>query len=660
MRTYRLQAPAPAGHIDYRAELNEQQHEVVMAGGGARLVIAGAGSGKTRTLTYRVARLLEQGVAADRIALCTFTNKAAHEMLSRVEHLVAGEARRVAGGTFHHLANRLLRERSAAVGLSQDYSILDQEDARDLLGDCLSAVTGMRRRRQLAIQPNVLLGLIGLAVNTITPLQQVVLERAPGLVAKLDDLLAAARAYRDRKLQMNAVDFDDLLWLFDQLLAEQPQGAALAELFDHVLVDEYQDTSPLQADLVDRLATGSGNLTVVGDDAQSIYGFRGADPSNVLTFAERWPEMQLHKLEINYRSSPQILELANATIAHNRDQVPKTLRPTRPTAERPALVPLRDGDMEAAFVAQRVLELSDEGLDLDEMAVLYRAHHHSMQLQVELTRRGIPYRVRSGVRFFEQAHIKDVLAHLRAVLNPREELSWLRLLRLQPGIGRTGAARIWQQLSRHQDPLRAALALEPEAVAARNRPGWHRVRRLLDQLTSEPTRDQAGLAIQAVLDGGYAELLPGLYRDADSRRDDIVQLAAYADRFNDPRSLLAELNLLASFASETVLEPGETETLLTLSSVHQAKGLEWRVVFVLALNEGAFPHPRAVREQGGLEEERRLFYVAVTRCQQQLYLLSRQVEDRPHQRRTLLKPSRFLDEVAGGSLFERWQIETGD
>ncbi len=660
MKTYRLNRPQPGG-LDYESALNPQQLDVVMAGDGAHLVIAGAGSGKTRTLTYRVARLIERGVPADGLVLCTFTNKAAREMLDRVEHLVAGEVHRVWGGTFHHLANRLLRAAAAQLGYGDDYTILDQEDARDLLGDCLAERAGDKRGRKLGTRPAVLGGLIGLAINTLTPLDQIVLERAPTLVRQLDDLLAAARAYRQRKQKMNAMDFDDLLLLLHQLLAEQPrQAEALTRGFQHVLVDEYQDTSPLQAELVDLLAGPSGNLTVVGDDAQSIYAFRGADPENILTFQERWPDGDLHKLERNYRSTPQVLALANAAIAANIRQIPKQLEATVPDGELPALVPLRDGDQEAAFVAQRVMELADEGVGLADMAVLYRAHHHSMQLQVELTRRGIPYLVRSGVRFFEQAHIKDVLAHLRLLVNPREELSWLRALRLQPGVGRTGAARIWERLARSDDPLGATLGPGAEQLASgRNRSGWDRLRGLLSSLADPEARQHASVAIQAVLDGGYAELLPNLYSNPDSRREDIEQLAGYADQFDDPHSFLSELNLLASFASETILAADSPEESLTLSSIHQAKGLEWRVVFVLALNEGAFPHPRAIQEDSGLEEERRLFYVAVTRTKELLHLLTRQVDDRPGRRRLLLKPSRFLDETAGRDLFERWAIETG-
>ena len=658
MKTYRLDRPQPKNLIDYEAVLNPRQLEAVMAGDGPQLIIAGAGSGKTRTLTYRVARLIERGVPANSIALCTFTNKAAREMLQRVEHLVAERVNQVWGGTFHHLANRLLRDVAPVIGYRSEFSILDAEDAKDLLGDCLADGQAGKRRKKLGTRPGVLSGLLGLSINTLTPLDQIVLQQAPALAGKLDSLLEAARKYRDRKQRMNVMDFDDLLYNLHRALHDQQVGAGLAGRFEHVLVDEYQDTSPLQAALVDALAKPHGNPSVVGDDAQSIYGFRGADPDNILSFSERWPDAQIHKLKENYRSSPQILNLANASITHNADQIQKTLTATRPDGELPAVVPVRDADMEAAFVAQRIFDFVDQGIGLSDMAVLYRAHHHSMQLQVELTRREIPYLVRSGVRFFEQAHIKDVLAHLRLVLNPKEELSWLRVLRLQAGIGRTGAGQIWARISSSDDPLIEAMTrVEAKEIASRNRAGWQRVCELLLRLDKPDARQHASVAISAVLEGGYGELLPGLYNNPDSRRDDIEQLAQYADRFDDPIAFLAELNLLASFASETVLDTERPNEMLTLSSIHQAKGLEWGVVFVLCLNEGAFPHPRSLAEQGGLEEERRLFYVACTRTKESLHLLTRQVDDRAGHHRVLLQPSRFLDEVSGLDLYERWVIE---
>jgi DNA helicase-2/ATP-dependent DNA helicase PcrA len=658
MRSYRLEGAGRTGALDYEGQLNPAQREAVLAGDGPQLVIAGAGSGKTRMLTYRVAHLIERGLPASGVVLCTFTNKAAREMLARVEHLVGGEVRQVFGGTFHHLANRLLRSHAREAGLSPAYSILDQEDAHGLLGDCLAAESAGRRA---PVQPAVLGELLGLSINTRTPLEALVQAQAPALADRLPELVRAAEAYRARKRTMDALDFDDLLELLRSLLEEQP---ALAEAISgrclHVLVDEYQDTTPLQVELVDRLAAVHRNLTVVGDDAQTIYGFRGASPRAILGFAERWPGTRLHKLETNYRSTPQVLELANAAIRANRHQIPKTLEPARPPGARPALVPVTDGDVQARFVAQRVLELVAQGWPLSELAALYRAHHHSMELQLELTRRGIPYLVRSGVRFFEAAHVKDVLAFLRLVANPRDELAWLRALRLQPGLGRQTAQRLWDALGASQEPLGLALAPEPPVeLTARARTGWEALRAILVRLDEPAARASASVAIEAVLASGYQAQLAGLYPRPEERLEDLVQLARWAERFEGPRAFLAELSLLGGFGAEEVLSQGEPGERMTLSSIHQAKGLEWRGVFVLALEEGAFPHPRAALELDGLEEERRLFYVAVTRAKDELYLLCRQVDDRPGRRQTFLRPSRFLREVDDGRRLERWNVSQG-
>src|SRR5512136_931060 len=403
-RRYTLQPqPRPAGSLGYHGLLNEQQLAVVEAADGPILVVAGAGSGKTRTLTWRVARLLHDGVAPESVLLLTFTNKAAREMLRRVEEVARVDTRRLEGGTFHHVAHQLLREHGEQLGYQRGYSILDREDSRDVMSaaiaDCGLAV-GARRFPKA----DVLIDLVSMAVNTQTPLADVLADRRPQFLPLTDEVLRVARRYAERKRQMNAMDFDDLLLHWKVLLAEH-EGVrrSLAERFRHVLVDEYQDTNRLQGDVVDLVAAEHRNLCVVGDDAQSIYSFRGAHFANILEFEKRYPDARRFDLTVNYRSSPQILALANASIEQNLKQFPKELRSVRPTGTLPALVPCRDVEQQAAFVAQRVLELRDEGFPLQEIAVLYRAHHHSMEVQFELARRGIPFVVRSGVRFFEAA-----------------------------------------------------------------------------------------------------------------------------------------------------------------------------------------------------------------------------------------------------------------
>src|SRR5512142_3471878 len=447
-RRYQLKtATAPERALNYEGLLNDQQIAVVEAGEGPILVIAGAGSGKTRTLTWRVARLLADGVQPESVLLLTFTNKAAREMLGRVAEVCRVDTRRITGGTFHHVAHQLLREHGGELGYARGYSILDREDSRDVMtaaiADCGLAV-GARRFPKA----DVLVDLVSMSVNTQTPLVDVVATRRPQFLPLCDDILRVARRFVERKHALNAMDFDDLLLNWKLLLVDhEPVRKLVAERFRHVLVDEYQDTNKLQGDIVDLIAGAHRNLCVVGDDAQCIYGFRGAHFANILEFEQRYPDAQRFHLTVNYRSTPQILSLANASIAWNVKQFEKELSSVRADGPLPALVPCRDVEQQAQFVAQRILELRDEGVPLREIAVLYRAHHHAMEIQFELARRGIPFVVRSGVRFFEAAHIKDVLAHLRFAHNPGDELALKRVLRLAPGVGSATADAVWSALA---------------------------------------------------------------------------------------------------------------------------------------------------------------------------------------------------------------------
>ena len=665
-RTYQLRPAARAGGaLDYQGLLNEEQVAVVEAGDGPILVVAGAGSGKTRTLTWRVARLLHDGVQPESILLLTFTNKAAKEMLRRVEEVARVDTRRLTGGTFHHVAHQLLREHAGELGYQRGYSILDREDSSDVMSaavaDCGLAV-GARRFPKA----DVLVDLVSMAVNTQTPLADLVAQRRPQFLPLTDEILRVARRYAERKHALNAMDFDDLLLNWKILLAErEPVRRALSERYRHLLVDEYQDTNRLQGDVVDLLALDHRNLCVVGDDAQSIYGFRGAHFANILGFEERYPGARRFALTVNYRSTPQILALANASIACNLKQFEKELRSVRPAGALPALVPCLDVFQQAAFTAQRILELRDEGIPLPEVAVLYRAHHHSMEIQFELARRGIPFVVRSGVRFFEASHVKDVLAHLRFVRNPGDELALKRCLKVTPGVGTATAAAVWEALSARR--RRGAGAVEellaPEVlgqVAAKGRPGFTALAGLLQALARPPTRDLPGEAIELVLQSGYEEYLRAEFMNAESRVEDLRQLADFARSYQDTETFLAEISLLSELTAETVSEGGEPDEKVVLSSVHQAKGLEWRAVFVVWLADGRFPSAQALKDRDGEEEERRLFYVACTRAKDELYLLYPVVAAPRDRERVVMKASLFLEELPGEpALCERWQLEEG-
>ncbi len=652
--------------INYRDVLNAEQRAVVMAGKGPLLVIAGAGSGKTRTATYRVARLIEAGVAPARILIVTFTNRAAREMLGRVETLLHAETRRVWGGTFHSLGNRILRRHAASLGYESNFSILDAEDAKDMVETCIEEAAIDTRARRFP-KGEVLSGLFSFATNTDTPLEQVIAAKYPQFEPLTTQIVRVDRLYQARKLERNAMDYDDLLVNWKRLLVEKPDIAAIyQEQFEYVLVDEYQDTNKLQAEIVDLLAAKHRNLMVVGDDAQSIFGWRGANFANIFEFKDRYPDAQVFKLETNYRSSPEILMLANASVGQNRKQFPKNLQAVRPSRGfTPALVAARDAEQQAAFVAARILELRDEGVPLDEMAVLYRSHFHSLELQLELTRRGIPYDVRSGVRFFEQAHVKDVVAYLRLLVNPRDELAWKRVLKLIPKIGNSTAARVWEKLAYVAEPL--ALARTSELAGALPKgaqSGWGEFVELLKSLLEPDVVNQPAKQIELVLARGYLEYLQAVYENAEAREEDLRQLANFAASYETTETFLSELALINSerfappggTAGVDVLMGGDEDEELALSSVHQAKGLEWRVVFVLWAADGRFPSARSLRDAEGEEEERRLFYVALTRARDELYVCYPLMESERGRQSVIQRPSRFVTEVPR-ELFEVWSVD---
>src|SRR5256886_3340286 len=446
-RQYTLQrAPRSASiHIDYAAELNEQQLAAVTARPGPILVIAGAGSGKTRTLTYRVAYLLENGIDPRNILLLTFTNRAAREMLGRVANLLPVDASELWGGTFHSVGNRILRRHGSALGYSSGFTIMDGEDRKDLI-DTVVAKAGIDPKEIRFPKGDVLAEIFSFVVNTEKPLEELLAEKFPYFLPLLDKIQDVHERYEKKKKATNSMDFDDLL---QKTLSMFQQHERTAEFyrrqFQFILVDEYQDTNKIQADLVDLLARDHRNVMVVGDDAQSIYSWRGANFQNILEFPKRYPDGQVFKIEMNYRSVPEILEVANAAIAANVQQFRKHLSATRESKTvRPALVALNNSAEQAQFVAQRILELRDENVDLNDIAVLYRAHYHALELQLELSRRGIPYQITSGIRFFEQAHIKDVTSFIRFVANPRDEVAFNRMVKLLPGIGNRTAENLWQ------------------------------------------------------------------------------------------------------------------------------------------------------------------------------------------------------------------------
>jgi DNA helicase II / ATP-dependent DNA helicase PcrA len=691
IRRYKLKQPVRTTpyRVRYEDELNQEQFEVVMAGDGPMLVIAGAGSGKTRALTYRVSRLIEDGVDPSDILLLTFTNKASREMLSRVENLVTVDTRRIWGGTFHSIGNRLLRQHAAAVGFRPNFSILDEEDAKEMMEASISSL-GIATLEKRFPKGDVLIDIHSYLINTATSLELHLEQNFPHFLMFRDDILRVFAQYAIRKKDANVMDFDDLLVHWRTLLIEHPEAAtALKAKFRHILVDEYQDTNRLQGEIVDLMASNRKNLTVVGDDAQSIYSFRGASFENILTFPQRFEGAKIFRLETNYRSTPEILELANQSIAQNRFQFPKELRSVRSKGQEPALVGVDDVFEQASFVAQRILELRDEGESLGDIAVLYRSHYQSLELQMELSRRNIPYEIRSGVRFFEQAHIKDVLSYLKIITNPRDELSWKRMLKLHPKVGEKIAHAIWERIRTDGNPLGAFLRADLNITARAAATSIRNIRSLLSKIGSDAMRRNPSEVIRLIVEESYGDYVRSKFPNAQARLDDLEQLSQYALRDGCVEEFLSELALASPLTGEDVAVVGPEDEKITLSSVHQAKGLEWRRVFLIWLSDGRFPSARALRVPGGVvkvpvtpadpslalpmlaseseerpveviipgeEEERRLFYVAVTRARDELYLVFPILARDRMQMEVLMEPSRFVRELPD-TLYEKWVIE---
>lgn len=664
MKKYRLKGAnrenfSPS--IDYEVHLNPQQLAAVKAGEGPVLVIAGAGSGKTRTITYRVAWLLDSGVNPERILLATFTNKAAYDMLHRVEHLLSARVRKIWGGTFHHIGNLILRRYAHYLGYENNYTIIDREDSKELMSSCLTDLSIDVKKRRFP-KPELLCSMISLSVNTRKSIKDVVKRRYSFFLEQLDDIERVLKRFQVKKQRLNIMDFDDLLRNWKKLLVEQPRVRDLySENFRYVLVDEYQDTNMLQGEIMDLLASFHRNIMVVGDDSQSIYSFRGANFANIIDFPKRYPDAKIFKLETNYRSTPPILHLTNCIIASNEKQFPKLLRPARKGEFKPVVVPTRDANQQAEFVAERILELLDEGKSLRDMAVLYRSHYHCLELQMELTRRGIPFEVRSGLRFFERAHIKDVTAYLKILVNPRDELSWKRVLKIISGIGNVTADKIWKKISRDPEPVEKIKSKEIRNLFPRKVPAeWSGFVELLTTLKDPSLQKNPGGMIHLLLEEGYRGYLRSKYPDYDEREEDLGQLASFARDYSSLRSFLSELALLGTVESETVLSGAEEneDEFVVLSTVHQAKGLEWPVVFVIWLSDGRFPAAKALKRDQNLEEERRLLYVATTRAKEELFLCFPLIGGN-WRRAVLMKPSRFLKEIErlDDQAFEQWIVD---
>ncbi|MCZ8205860.1 ATP-dependent helicase [Gemmatimonas sp.] len=612
--------PAPEGPA-----LNAAQADAASHGDTPLLIVAGAGSGKTRTLIHRVAALIHRGVPAHRILLLTFTRRAAQEMVSRCERLVGSDSRQVQGGTFHGTAHRLLRRFGPAAGLPADFTILDQGDAGDLMGLSRSALgygdlKNAPRGAPRFPRAETLLAIYSRHVNTGQEVADILGEQWPHFLSWTGDIERCFTDYVRRKTDRNLLDYDDLLLSWALLLEQAPPIAQqLRALYDHVLVDEYQDTNPLQSRILRGLCT-NGRLTVVGDDAQSIYAFRGATIRNILDFPGQFPGTRIITLEQNYRSTAPILESTNVLISRSTERYSKRLFTERDGGEAPWLVTVRDEAAQTAFVVDRLLELHEQGTPLREMAVLFRAGYLSADLEIELANRRIPYEKWGGLKFLEAAHVKDLLAFLRLLENPRDEVSWYRLLRLLPGVGDATARAAIELLAQHQwEPM----ALGAVRAAARSRPGLLAIAALFDGMRRVERQDQPHSPAESIrlVRQLYDPLLQATYDDAPPRMADLDQLETIAAGYPDRTTFLATLALEPPAATQD-LAVGSTDEddALILSTVHSAKGKEWDAVFVIHASDGVFPMARLANDEAQIEEERRLLYVAMTRARHELYV----------------------------------------
>ena len=665
-REYQIKKPTRKSKsgIDYEAELNDQQHAAVTSRPGASLVIAGAGSGKTRTLTYRVAYLLDQDVDARNILLLTFTNKASKEMLERVKELISQDISDLWGGTFHSIGNRILRRHADELGFNRSFSIMDRDDQKSLLKTILKTAKVDTKNRRFP-KADVLLAIFSLMVNTQETLEDVLYHRYDYLSEWEEEIEKINKAYQKKKLETNSMDFDDLLVLTLKLLKENEDILELYQRkFRYVLVDEYQDTNMVQCELVDLLVGKSKNLMVVGDDAQSIYSWRGADMENILKFNTRYPDAETYKIETNYRSQPEILELSNAAIAANTEQIQKTLNADRDGGEMtPALVTVEDPRKQADFVTQRISELIESGIEAEEIAVLYRAHYQSMEVQMELTSRGLPFQITSGLRFFEQAHIKDVTSYIRFVVNRKDEVSFKRMVMMLPSVGDAGAEKLWRAWlatdEAKNDELPACFSnifLEFK-IPAKAKTYWEQLCYSLDELVTGDGYAAPSDIIYSILEGSYDDYMKDSFENYENRRQDVEQLMQYATQYTDIEEFLSELALLGSVDDQPNSRREQKNEGVVLSSIHQAKGLEWKVVFLIWLADGMFPNGRILETEDHqqLEEERRLFYVALTRAKDQLYLSYPMMNPRSYSGDVYQQPSRFLDDFPA-ELVEEWHV----
>ena len=630
---------------DFESLLNPEQFAAATAGDGPLLVLAAAGTGKTRTLVHRVAYLVEHGVEPDSILLLTFTNKAAKEMLERAQAIVGPAAERIWGGTFHSISARFLRRWGSAIGVKPGYRILDEDDQKKLIAEAIKSSVANPKDFP---KKEVVAKMISEAANERRPILAIAERwqtKATGFTPAEIEKVAAG--YAAKKEELSAMDFDDLLVNALRLLKESDSVRELVQRkFRHVLVDEYQDTNSLQAEFSDIIAAGSGNIMAVGDDFQCIYTWRGAEIENIMEFPQRWKGCRTIKLERNYRSVPHVLEVANNVMRDAPNQFEKRLRAVRgPSGEKPRLYLVRDGRSQAAEITSFLHEMKRHGYEWRDMAVLYRSHFHSIDIEKAVVSAAIPYRLTSGVGFYERQHVKDVLSYLRLFADPTDELSFMRFISLFPGVGAVGAGKAWDKLSRRFSPLDPeSRRLFGSVLGAKARPLWPAVEGAMAMAANRISDNESSMIVLDFIGAFYKDFLNREWdeKEADERLDDVKELANDMSASALPLDeYLADVSLMTNL---DLKKNSPSSDSITLSTVHQAKGMEWPVVVIPWLSEGMFPSPKAV-EEGRDDEERRLFYVAVTRAKDRLAMMSPEMRHTPDGGEFAVRKSIFVSEI---------------
>ncbi|MGC9066588.1 MAG: ATP-dependent helicase [Candidatus Ratteibacteria bacterium] len=626
-----------AVRVEYDKLLNLEQAQVVREAEGPCLVLAGAGSGKTRVLTFRAIYLIEQGIPPSRICLLTFTNKAAREMVKRIENHFGSLPEGILAGTFHHVANIFLRRYARDASLPSNYIIIDREDALSILREVSKKLFPERE-----ISPEVAQDFFSLSANTCETIKDLVMARYPHFSHIISRLESLHDAYSKRKRELRVVDYDDLLSFWLKILSMQEPGEKISRKLLYILVDEYQDTNRLQALILYQLARVHRNIMVVGDDAQSIYSFRGATIQNILEFPRIYPDTKFFYLRTNYRSTPEILNLANSVISHNRNQFPKILKSVKNSGVKPVLVECEDKQGECLFVIRRIQQLL-KNVKPSDIGILFRSRYQSAEIEIELNKLKIPYVVRGGLRFFEMAHIKDLIAFFRIYHNPKDELSWIRVLNLIRGIGKSSRSKIVDMV-KEMKTIEEVISSDGIKLISTAQSGWKIVKNIFKNMKYA---EQISQKINIIMDNFYRGYLETNYIDSQQRIADIESLKEIASTWNNVEEFISQTSLQEHFRGEIT-----QDSPLILSTIHQAKGLEWKIVFIIGVCAYHFPHNLQTNDYSGIEEERRIFYVGITRAKEDLYITYYLSDPRNFAYRKSL----FIQEIPG-NLVEQWSFD---